>query len=60
FRGTKNHATADAFSRLPLQSVSTNYGTDVVTRFYLVQMFGLPLTHSALMSPSRRDPVSGE
>ena len=57
FRGTKDHANADALSRLPLKSVSTNHGTDVVTRFNLVQMSGLPLTHSTLRSSSRRDSV---
>ena len=56
FRGTKEHANADALSRLPLQFVYSG-SPDVATRFNIVQMSGLPLTHNTLRSASRRDPV---
>ena len=56
FRGTKEHANADALSRLPLQFVYSG-SPDVTTRFNIVQMSGLPLTHNTLRSASRRDPV---
>ena len=56
YRRTKDHGNADGLSRLPLP-ISPPSKPDVVSKFHLVHMSSLPLTHIQLRSASRADPV---
>ena len=59
YHSTHLHSNADALSRLPLElrEEEKQEGRDVSSRFNLVQMASVPLTHLELKAATQKDPL---
>lgn len=56
YRNTHSHSNADGLSRLPMEE-KTDSRRDVASKFNLVQMATVPLTHIQLRTATRNDRV---
>lgn len=57
YRSTEAHANADGLSRLPIDSLPSKVEPDIATRFNIMTMSALPLTHVQIKKATRADPV---
>ena len=55
YRNTRSHANADGLSRLPLDMEKKHVSPDVCSRFNIMQMSSLPLSHVQLKAAIRSD-----
>ena len=60
YRNTKEHANADGLSRWPLPVSTSKVYADISTKFNIMQMSSLPLSHVQLRAATRTDPVLGK
>ena len=60
YRNTKEHANADGLSRWPLPVGTSKVYADISTKFNIMQMSSLPLSHVQLRAATRTDPVLGK